>query len=350
MVQLGDVVVPELSLAVLGPLIGGERLARLEEAARTSRTLLDGSVVWNVNSTASGEGVAEMLRILVGYIRGAGVDSRWVVVDGDPAFFTITKRIHNRIHGVRGDRDALGPIEAAHYRDVSAANSAALRRRLRTGDIVLLHDPQTAGLAPALADAGVKVIWRSHVGTDTMNAHTEEAWAFLRPHLGTCDAFVFSRRAYVPEWMPMERVSIIPPSIDPFSPKNQVIADSDVPRFLAQIGFASGPTGPEALFRRTDGTSGRVVHRAEIVAEGGPLDHAANLVVQVSRWDRLKDMSGVLAGFRRRGSPDVSMPSSPWSVRPSTGWLTIPKAPRCSASVSLAGRPSRWRSGARSDW
>ena len=193
-VQLGEVDGPELSLAVFGPVIGAERLARLEEAARTSRALLEGAVVWNVNSTASGGGVAEMLRILVGYIRGAGVDSRWLVIDADPRFFVITNRIHNRIHGQQGDQGTLGQLEAAHYREVSAANASALRRRLRPGNIVLLHDPQTAGLAPALSGAGVKVIWRSHVGSNTINLHTDEAWAFLRPHLGTCEAFVFSRR------------------------------------------------------------------------------------------------------------------------------------------------------------
>jgi hypothetical protein len=71
-VQPRDVAVPPLRLSVFGPAIGAERLARLEAAARASRALLAGRVVWNVNSTASGGGVAEMLRVLVGYIRGAG--------------------------------------------------------------------------------------------------------------------------------------------------------------------------------------------------------------------------------------------------------------------------------------
>ena len=34
------------------------------------------------------------------------------------------------------------------------------------GDIVLLHDPQTAGLVSGLQEAGARVLWRCHVGRD----------------------------------------------------------------------------------------------------------------------------------------------------------------------------------------
>ena len=182
-------------ISVFGPLVGDDRYARLQAAADATRVRLAGHVIWNVNSTASGGGVAEMLRVLVGYVLGTGVDARWVVIHGDPTFFAITKRIHNRLHGVEGDSGALGPAEAAHYANVTATNAVALLEQVRTGDVVLLHDPQTAGMAPVLADVGVKVIWRCHIGSDHVNAWTEEAWEFLRPHLSSCDAFVFSRRS-----------------------------------------------------------------------------------------------------------------------------------------------------------
>lgn len=298
-VQLRDVDVPPISVDVLRPLIGDERHARLATTAESTRTLLGDTIVWNVNSTPSGGGVAEMLHVLVGYIRGAGIDARWVVMEGDPWFFAITKRIHNRLHGMQGDGKALGPAEVLHYTEVNAANAAVLRGRVRPGDIVLLHDPQTAGMAPVLCDAGARVIWRSHIGTDIVNPWTEEAWGFLRPHLASCDAFVFSRRAYVPTWVPANQVSIIPPSIDPFSAKNQPIPGGDLPHFLARIGVTPGPTG-RATFGRSDGTPGEVVHPATIVSDGGPSETVRNLVVQVSRWDRLKDMRGVMEGFASR--------------------------------------------------
>ncbi len=303
MVRLSDVDISPLPLSVFGPLIGSERLGRLEAGAAESRTLLGGRVVWNVSSTASGGGVAEMLRVLVGHIRGAGIDTRWVVIEGDAAFFDITKRIHNRVHGVPGDDGALGRAEASHYADVTAANASALLQRVRPGDVVLLHDPQTAGMAPAVRTAGVKVVWRSHIGLDTTNQWTEQAWGLLQQYLSECDAFVFSRADYVPAWIPSRRVWIIPPSIDPFSPKNQEIPDDDLPRFLNRIGLTSGPKDKPATFARSDGTPGEVLRSATIVSDGGPMDSTANLVVQVSRWDRLKDMSGVLAGFAAGVAP-----------------------------------------------
>jgi trehalose synthase len=296
-VELIEVGVRELPLNVFGPLIGSERLTVLESAAAASSSLLEGSVVWNVNSTGSGGGVAEMLRVLVGYSRGAGIDTRWVILEGDPRFFRVTKRIHNRIHGMPGDPGGLDAAEAAHYDDVCAANASALSRRLGAHDVVLLHDPQTVGMAPWLRESGVKMIWRSHVGTDISNQWTEQAWAFLRPYLGSCDAFVFSREAYVPGWLPAERVSIIAPSIDPFSPKNQAVGDGDLRRILGQVGLIPAPVrGAAATFTRADGTTGHVVHQANITSEG-QLGAGARLVVQVSRWDRLKDMGGVLIGF-----------------------------------------------------
>jgi trehalose synthase len=295
--ELSEVDVATHSLEAFRPLIGPERYARLESSARLTRSLLTGSVVWNVSSTAHGGGVAEMLQVLVGYICASGIDCRWVVIDCPPDFFTITKRIHNRIHGMQGDAGMLGPSEARHYSSVSSDNFTAIHRRVRPGDIVLLHDPQTAGMARSLRDAGTMVVWRSHIGSEKTNAWTEEAWEFLRPHLSACDAFVFSRRAYVPRWIPAELVSIIPPSIDPFSPKNQPLSDGDVHVLLSRIGVTTGTADRQANFLRHDGTMGEVIHQAKVVATGPMNEIPGNLAVQVSRWDRLKDMRGVMTGF-----------------------------------------------------
>jgi len=297
--RLRDVQVAPRPLTLLGELIGADRFARLDAAAAASRERLQGRVVWNVNSTAAGGGVAEMLQVLVGYIQGAGIDGRWVVMDGDAEFFAITKRIHNRLHGVDGDHGELGSAEADHYAHVTADNGRALLARVRPGDVVLLHDPQTAGMARELADAGAKVIWRSHIGADQQNARTNEAWGFLRPHLTSCDAFVFSRRAYVPDWVPEDRLSVIAPSIDPFSPKNQELDASSLTDFLARIGLVSGSAPQVARFTRTDGSAGEITHSASIVSEGH-LDPDRPLVIQVSRWDHLKDMQGVMTGFAER--------------------------------------------------
>src|SRR3954464_5354789 len=90
---------PERFRDVLSP----RQAEAFERGVREARELLSGRVVWNVNSTARGGGVAELLASLVAYARGAGVDVRWAVIEGSPVFFAVTKRIHNRLHGAPGD-------------------------------------------------------------------------------------------------------------------------------------------------------------------------------------------------------------------------------------------------------
>jgi len=291
-----EVDVPVVELARLQPLIGEQRYAGLVAEAARTRAALRGCTVWNINSTATGGGVAEMLQVLVGYILGAGVSVRWLVIAGDPEFFSITKRIHNRLHGVPGNPAPLDAAAVAAYESVLMANASAITPQVRPDDVVILHDPQTAGLAAPLKAAGAVVLWRSHVGTEVPNRWTEDAWAFLRPYLAACDGFVFTRREYVPGWLPMDRVSIIPPSIDPFSPKNQDLSEDQRHQILAAMGILDEAPAGAASFIRRDGSVGHVGRRAAVVAEG-PLDASVPLVIQVSRWDHLKDMAGVMAGF-----------------------------------------------------
>jgi trehalose synthase len=297
-VKLEEVHVPALTPDRLMPLIGPERAERFRAIASAARAALAGRTVLNVNSTASGGGVAEMLRTLLAYTRGAGVDAQWVVINGDPEFFAITKRIHNNLHGAPGDGGPLGSTERRHYEEVLRANADELLALIRPRDIVLLHDPQTAGLAGTLARSGITLVWRCHVGADVVNTHTDRAWGFLRPYLEDADAYVFSRAAYAPAWADPRQVFVIPPSIDPLSPKNQLLQRADIDAVLHYVGLLEG-TGPEpvAAFTREDGSPGRVDRHVDVLQTGPPPPPDAPLVVQVSRWDPLKDMAGVMTGF-----------------------------------------------------
>ena len=283
----------------LEPLLGKERYELLTRAAAATSARLEGRAVWNISSTAHGGGVAEMLQVLVGYTLDAGLDVHWLVMSGDPEFFVITKRVHNRLHGSAGDGGQLGADETAHYSEVTYANAQSVISLIRPGDVVLLHDPQTAGLAAPIAEAGANVVWRCHVGHEQSNEWTEQAWSFLRPHLTACSAYVFSLLAFAPSWMEESTVWIIPPSIDPFCPKNEEIDDEGVLRTLRRIGLLAGVDGDTpASFTRRDGTKGLVKREAAIVSvDDMPLDFSTPVVVQVSRWDRLKDMKGVMNGF-----------------------------------------------------
>lgn len=278
--------------AVLDP----EQYVDLVALAAHARKLLAGRVVWCVNSTAHGGGVAEMLRSLLAYTRGAGVDTRWVVVEGRPAFFALTKRLHNRLHGSAGDGGPLGDAERAEYEAVTGAAAAELVALVRPGDIVILHDPQTAGLATHLRNAGVQIIWRSHIGADAPSALMREAWDFLRPYVLAADACVFSRNRFVWSGLGDVPVEIVPPSIDVFSAKNQELGEQATLAILRVAGILEPGSTEGAGFVREDGSPARV-DRPAVIVQDAPLADDDPVVAQVSRWDHLKDPVGVLHGF-----------------------------------------------------
>jgi trehalose synthase len=232
-------------------------------------------VVWNVNSTDRGGGVAEMLGALIPYDLAAGVDERWVVIEGSPDFFAVTKKIHSLLHGVAPDGTEVTAVERRIYEETLAPNAAALVELIRPGDVALLHDPQTLGLIPALTEQGIKVVWRCHVGVDEPNAIVRGAWHFLSHYVGGAAAIVFSRDAYVWEGCERSRVRIIAPCIDAFTSKNREMGTEEMAAVLARSRVIESVPG-----------SGRII-------------------TQVSRWDRLKDPVGVLRMFALHVEPST---------------------------------------------
>jgi trehalose synthase len=278
---------------IAGPEAGRRYEQRLEDARR----ILHGRSVWQVNSTSEGGGVAELLRSCLGYLVADGIHTRWVVVDGDVEFFRITKRIHNRLHGVLGDGGPLGEAERRHYDDVTRSNAVDLRRSVRAGDVVVVHDPQPLGLVPILRSLGATVIWTCHIGADTPNALVRSAWDFLVPDARGAQAVTFTRAAYAWEGLEPARVRVLPPCIDHASPKNVEIDPDRTAAILGAAGLVSDPGREgDVTFERSDGTQGRVTDTVQMTPDT-PLPLDVPLVLQVSRWDALKDPLGVIRGF-----------------------------------------------------
>jgi trehalose synthase len=251
------------------PLVG-ERFGEIERAAAGARETFADRRIWHVNSTSQGGGVAEMLRALLPYARGAGVDVRWAVVGESDGFFDLTKRIHNRLHGDPGDGRELDRAASEIYARASERSGEELSRLVAPGDVIYLHDPQPAGLVPAMKEAGLTVVWRCHIGVDEPNDVAREAWDFLRPYVEPADAYVFSRRAYLWEGLEEQKTWIMPPVIDPFSPKNEDLDDDRIEAILA------------------------AVEEEAAILQEEPVPADASVVTQVSRWDRLKDPEGLL--------------------------------------------------------
>ena len=296
--SLEEVQIQRSSVDRLAPLVTDLRVKQLKTLAQEARAVLAGRRVININSTAVGGGVAEMMQVLLAYVKGVDIDIRWLVIRGRADFFALTKRLHNQLHGSAGDGGPLGDAERRVYQDVLEENNQEIAQYVRPGDVVILHDPQTAGLLPDLKKLGVKVIWRGHIGSDFQTDTVNAGWEFLRPYLEDADAYILTRVQFAPGWMDGNRINVIQPSIDPFSLKNFGMEPLDVQNVLAYTGILARDTqSPSPYFTRSDGSQGRITRRPTIYREGPAPSADSPAVVQVSRWDRLKDMQGVMEGF-----------------------------------------------------
>ena len=242
-------------LGRLWPVVTEDGRRALQLALADGREALRGRTVWMVNSTPVGGGVAELPRTLTPYWPDAGID---VVVLHDP-------------------QTAGRALEPARV---------WLERRLRVGDVVVLHDPQTAGLAPALKAAGAHVVCRSHVGAEPGDALAGAARDFLRTYAASADAIVLTRRSDPLPQLGAPRIVVIPPCIDPCSPKNRSMPLADARRLLTEAGLV-------AAGRRSGTPVVGTIRSMGRSSQPG----TAPLVVHLARWDRLKDPLGVMEAF-----------------------------------------------------
>ncbi|MDP2317204.1 MAG: glycosyltransferase [Pseudomonadota bacterium] len=238
----------------------------LIEALRAAAAPLQGARVLHVNATPYGGGVSELLRSTVPLLRDLGLVAHWRIISGDEAFFRVTKAMHNGLQGATPD---LMPDQQTAWLATAEANARAFEESY---DFVFVHDPQPAGLLSLGGAGGARWIWRCHIDTSHPNP---SIWSFLRPYLAPYDAAVFTMAEFVPAGFPISRVEIVPPAIDPLSPKNLALPRATARQVLDWIGV------------RTD----------------------RPLITQVSRFDPWKDPLGVIAAYRaaRREVPDLQL-------------------------------------------
>ena len=241
---------------------GAESVAQLRELAAS----LSGARILHINATPYGGGVAEILRSEIPLLRDLGIVADWKLITGDKEFFTVTKAIHN---GLQGAERELRPAEQETYLTYSTRNAALLEEEY---DLVVVHDPQPLALLRLHGKDVARWTWRCHIDTSEPN---HQVWNFLRPYLEGYDAAVFTLGSFAPPDVPVERVEIIPPAIDPESPKNIELDFGIASRLLQWIGVE--PDKP--------------------------------LVTQVSRFDPWKDPLGVIAAYRlvKEEIPDLQL-------------------------------------------
>jgi len=213
---------------------------------------LSGKVIQNINSTATGGGVAEILSRMVPLLKQLGVDARWDVIKGNEQFFQVTKKFHNALHG---RQERITKDDFALFQETTQKN---IRRLRLDGDIIFVHDPQPVGLITKKKKLGNKWVWRCHIDLSHPN---KKVWNFLKPFVVKYDGAVFSAPAFSCE-LPV-RQFLISPSIDPLSDKNKELDQHTIDSVLAKYA----------------------------VPQDKPI------ITQISRFDYLKDPLGVIQAF-----------------------------------------------------
>ena len=296
---------PSRTIERFRPLLG-EDYARTEAAAERARGQFEGRAIWHISSTVRGGGVAEILHSLLPYVRGAGIDTRWVVLRERPDFFALTKRLHNDLHcrrtgAQRARRLGAAALRGRPCRERPPPDAAAARRRprlpARSADRRSGRDGQGRG-----DDRDLALPHRRRPPR-----RDRQGGLALPPPLRARapTRYVFSRPEYVWDGLDRDRVRIMAPSIDPFAPKNQDLEPATVTAILRAIGISDGAPPATPSFTRADGTPGRVERQGEVVQEEF-LPGDATAIVQISRWDRLKDhrrFARVLRDPSRRQRP-----------------------------------------------
>ena len=260
--MLETVDVGRQSVALYESSAGEEAVAQLRELAAP----LKGARVLHVNATPYGGGVAEILRSEIPLLRDLGLVADWKLITGDETFFSVTKALHN---GLQGAVPELTPAQQEAYLTHSARNAQLLEEKY---DLIVVHDPQPLALLKLHGKDESRWIWRCHIDTSEPNL---QVWEFLRPYLEGYDAAVFTLGNFAPPDVPLRRIEIIPPAIDPESPKNIELEPDTAQRVLAWIG----------------------------------VDVERPLVTQVSRFDPWKDPLGVIEAYQmvKEAVPDLQL-------------------------------------------
>jgi len=199
--------------------------------------------------------VSELLRSLVPLYKALGIEAEWLVITGRQRFFETTKAIHNGLQG--------GDVHLADEdREIYLVQNHRIAEALdKSYDYVVVHDPQPLAVRHICGPRGARWVWRCHIDTSAPNPEVLE---FIRPFVLDYDAVVFTMREFVPAGLDGLPLFVIPPGIDPLSPKNMA--------------------APGELCRR--------------IVEWGGIDLNRPLLTQVSRFDPWKDPLGVIEVYR----------------------------------------------------
>ena len=198
----------------------------LEKLSEVAGSLRDLRLLY-LSATPYGGGVAELLRSIVPLLNDLGLHVDWKIIKAEDEFFEITKSIHN---GLQGGAVELSLGDRNAYEATSRTNAELLDGQY---DVIVVHDPQPAGVRRYHPTRDTRWVWRCHIDTMDPNPTVLE---FIRAYLEGYDAAVFTLDDFIPPELPVPKVVSIPPAIDPMSPKNGELPNELARQVLDWIG------------------------------------------------------------------------------------------------------------------
>jgi trehalose synthase len=204
------------------PVVGDDAVQHLRALARP----LKGLRVLHLSVTAFGTGVADLLHSAVPLLEDLGLDCRWEVVRPTEEFYAANRELYRALAGGESDwADEMGEVWL-RYGEMNAAQLT------EPFDVIVVHDPQPAALRSFVSDeVRQRTRWVLHSHLDLSSA-AENVWSLLRPHIEPYDAVVFDTEPFVPAGLDPERVTIIPPAIDPLGPRNMELGEESMRTIL----------------------------------------------------------------------------------------------------------------------
>jgi len=237
-------------------IIGDEKIARLQNIGKR----LKGLKILELNATAQGGGVAEMLYSSIPFLNLLGIEAEWKIINGRKSYYECTKKLHNLLQGMKGSfTPEMKQIYISQLEECADNNIIDY-----SPDVVIVHDPQPLMLCHCLKKSGETWLWRCHIDIEPAIRANDGLLNLINNWIGGYDAAIFSAARYVfPPW-PVPKF-IIPPFIDPLSEKNRELTQEEIDRVLLKY----------------------------------KIDREVPIIAQIGRFDPWKGLDRTIATYRR---------------------------------------------------
>jgi trehalose synthase len=251
----GTLAIPQRALSDLVDAAGEPSITELRRLAEPLEALR----VLNLSVTGFGTGTAELLNSAVPLLTDLGLDCHWQVVRGSEDTAHVTRAMYQALGGIY--------VPWTHEMTEKWERYASMNAELLTEqfDIIVVHDPQPAAIRSFVPEPeSAKWVMHSHID---LSSAQEDVWLLLRPHIEKYDAAVFEARSFVREDLSVP-IEIVPPAIDPASPRNMPLPDEVVRTVTERYGI--DPERP-------------------VLCQISPCEPASRLTEAVDVWAKVRD-------------------------------------------------------------